>query len=177
LESLEKTLAPLKQGQQGNLKEVEKAVKQAEKEWAGFLEKERKRTWELERPKLVKRRKDAAEAQVEEIKSRWSEGIIAGEAFDGRWKRVKRVVERAIVEGGATADLDSSEATTGKAGWKSILKEEIEGLDAQDRKKYVAARNSVESDISRLRKAADGSVEEAERPEVSLHLLLLPHCY
>ncbi|GAA5949785.1 hypothetical protein JCM3765_007689 [Sporobolomyces pararoseus] len=160
LASLEKTLEPLK-AQGGNVKESEKAVKSAEKEWTQFLEKERKRTWEIERPKMMKRRKDAAEAQIEEIKLRWSEGA----GFDGRWKRVKRVVERAIVEGGVSAELESPE---GKAGWKSILKEEIEGVDVEDRKKYLTARNSVESDIQRLRKEANGTVDESERPEPSL---------
>ncbi|GAA5992021.1 hypothetical protein JCM5350_006252 [Sporobolomyces pararoseus] len=160
LQSLEKTLEPLK-SQGGNVKESEKAVKSAEKEWNQFLEKERKRVWEVEKPKMMKRRKDAAEAQIEEIKLRWSEGA----GFDGRWKRVKRVVERAIVEGGVSAELESSE---GKAGWKSILKEEIEGVDAEDRKKYSTARNTVESDIQRLRKAANGTVQETERPEPSL---------
>jgi hypothetical protein len=164
LESFDNILSPLKQ--QGNVEEADKAVRKAEKEWSLFLEKERKRTREIERPKLVKRRKAAAEAQVEEIKSRWTEGTLGAEGWEGRWKRVKRVVERAIVDAGASNEID---AVSEKAGWKSVTKEAIEGVDAADRKKYTTTRNQVESDIQRLRKdAADGSVDESEQTEVHL---------
>ncbi|GAA5899244.1 uncharacterized protein JCM6883_005156 [Sporobolomyces salmoneus] len=161
LESLDKVLAPLKQ--QGNIKESEKAVITAETEWSSFLEKERKRSWDVERPKLAKRRKEVAEARVKELKTNWSEGV----GRDGRWKRVKRVVERAIVEAGASIELDS-DAATGKSAWQSVMKEEIEGVDAADRQRYAAERSQVEADIQRLRKEADGSLDETVHPEPTL---------
>ncbi|GAA5923328.1 uncharacterized protein JCM15063_003612 [Sporobolomyces koalae] len=156
LEALEKVLAPLKNQQ--NVKEADKAVHKAEKEWNSFLETERKRSWEAERPKLAKRKKDAAAAQIEEIKLRWSEG----QGRNGRFKRVKRVVERAIVEGGASVDVDAS---AGKATWKAVLKEDIEGVDSADKQKYIEERNNVESEVARVRKAGDAPIEESQRPE------------
>jgi hypothetical protein len=160
LESLDKILAPLKQ--QGNVKEAEKAVDKAEKEWGVFLEKERKRTHEIERPKMVKRKKADVEAQIEETKTRWSEGALGGEGFGGRWKGVKRAVERALIAGGASVEIDSAEKST----WKAIMKEAIEGVDAEDRKKYAAARSNVEAEIKRLRTSANAPVEASEQSEV-----------
>ncbi|GAA5886082.1 hypothetical protein JCM16303_003856 [Sporobolomyces ruberrimus] len=161
LESLDKILAPLKQ--QGNVKEAEKAVDKAEKEWGVFLEKERKRTHEIERPKMVKRKKADVEAQIEETKTRWSEGALGGEGFGGRWKGVKRAVERALIAGGASVEIDSAEKST----WKAIMKEAIEGVDAEDRKKYAAARSNVEAEIKRLRTSANAPVEASEQSEPS----------
>jgi len=172
LETLEKTLSPLKESK--NVKEAVKAVQKAEKEWSSFLEKERKRTWEVERPKMVKRRKEAAEASIEEIKLRWSEGSVSGDGWDGRWKRVKRAVDRAIVEGGASTEVDAAE-TSGKTAWKSLVKEEIDGIDAEDRAKYSEERSNVEAEIKRLRKAASDSLDDSERPEVSVLLSFPQH--
>ena len=171
LETLEKVLAPLKDSK--NVKEAEKAVQKAEKEWSSFLEKERKRTWDVERPKMVKRRNEAAEASIEEIKLRWSEGSVSGEGWDGRWKRVKRVVDRAIVEGGGSVEVDAE--NSGKTSWKSLVKEEMDGIDAEDRAKYSEERSNVEQEITRLRKVANDTLDDSERPEVSFLSFRLLH--
>ncbi|GAA6018229.1 hypothetical protein JCM11491_005641 [Sporobolomyces phaffii] len=172
LESLEKTLAPLQGGDNAARQEQDAAVREAEHEWSRFLESERKRTWDLEQPRVVERRKAAAEARIERLKADWVAGQGEREGSDGRVsRRVRRVVERAIVDAGASTDVDPSSASSSPAAassWKSVTNATIKGVDGEDRKKYIAARGRVESEIERLRRDAQGSIDDADRPEPSL---------
>ncbi|GAA5865087.1 hypothetical protein JCM1840_005735 [Sporobolomyces johnsonii] len=163
LDESEALLAPLKEGG-GKVEEQDKAVEVVEGKWDEFLEEERKRTWEVERPKLAKRRKEEAERKVEELKEGWK---IGAENKDGRWRWAKRAVEKAIIEGGGSAQLDDEEAE-GQVSWKTVAEEEIVGVDEADRLRYLEERSKVEEEIKRVRDEAKGSLDALERPEPAL---------
>ncbi|GAA5923481.1 hypothetical protein JCM1841_001531 [Sporobolomyces salmonicolor] len=167
LEEFEALLAPLKEG--GKVEEQAKAVEMAEEKWDMFLEEERKRTWEVERPKLAKRRKEEAERKVEELKDGWR---IGADNKDGRWRWAKSAVEKAILEGGGSAELDDEEAE-GEEGpdqvsWKTVAESEINGVDEADRLRYFEERSKIEEEIKGVREEAKGSLDAVERPEPAL---------
>ncbi|GAA6062755.1 hypothetical protein JCM10212_005551 [Sporobolomyces blumeae] len=157
LETLEKALRPLRDGK--HVSEADMAVQVAEREWAAFLEQERARTESVERPKLVKRRKEAVERKVDELRMSWNEGDVEG--ANGRWKRVKRSIDKAIA-----AEGERVEVGTGESGWKAVVKKDVAYVEAEDRATYEQARNKVEKRIERLRAQAESVADERVEPKL-----------
>lgn len=191
LERLDEVLAPLKQQQRDangpTASVVERAIDEAHVAWDEFVRSERHRTWTVEEPTVVKRRKEVAQRTVDEIKARWTTtgrlAVLGGPDTTtdledhGRWKRVKRVVERAIVDAGSSVELEGGEQDDDEASWRSVVVQdggELDGVvDARDRERYATERGRVEAEIKRLRREANEPIKEADRPEVCVFSLSL----